>query len=80
MRAKSTKRPRAAAGAPSGAVLSPSDRMHAWRRGMRQAGGKEVRAYLGAAAAAALEQLAPDGKRGPYIERLILDAWRRRNV
>lgn len=52
--------------------------MDAWRRLMRQGGGREVRTYLGGAAWAALEQLAPKGKRGPFIEGLILDAYRRR--
>lgn len=79
MGTKSTKRARAASAAPGGPVLSPSDRMSAWRRLMRQGGGKEVRAYMGGSALAALEQLAPAGKRGPFLEELVLKAWRERN-
>ncbi len=79
MGTRSTKRARAAPAAPGGADLSPADRMSAWRRLMRQGGGREVRAYLGGPAWAALEQLAPAGKRGPFIEALVLKAWRERN-
>lgn len=60
--------------------LSPADRMSLWRQQLRAAGGREVRTYLGATAARALKQMAPGGRRGPFIEDLILQEWRRRGM
>lgn len=75
MQTPSTDRQRR--GRPSSAQqLTPADRTDLWRRRLRGADGKEVRAYLGATAWGALQKLAAKGERGPYIEALILQAWR----
>ena len=59
-----------------GAAISKADRMTAWRQQVKREGGKEVRAYFGRRAWEALQRLAPEGERGPLLERLVLEAAR----
>lgn len=59
--------------------LAPVDRTELWRRQLKQGGGKQLHVNLGASAWLALQALADQGERGPYIERLILDAHRRKS-
>lgn len=61
----------------TGQSIPKADRMAAWRQQQKREGGKEVRAYFGPRAWQALQRLAPEGERGPLLERLVLDARRR---
>ena len=73
--------PRKRRGRPAtGQAISKADRMTAWREKVQREGGKEVRAYFGRNAWEALQRLAPEGERGPLLERLVLEAWRKQQA
>lgn len=54
--------------------------VRAWRAELKRLGGGEVRAYLGGEALLALKAMAKVRERGPLVERLILDEFRRRKA
>lgn len=52
--------------------------MRAWRERLRKSKGAIVQVHLGDAATAALKAMAGSRKRGPLIERLIVEEFERR--
>lgn len=55
-----------------------TDRKALARRQLKAAGGHSLEVELGPIAWQALQKMAPRGKRGPFVEKLILAKLRRR--